>query len=459
MAIQKGHGSLLAAVCASLFCAPLMMAGVNAILPEMGASLGAGAIGLSLVGGVYSLGLAVFQLACGSMGDIWGHRRLFLAGAVIFCGAGAILGFLSSMPLFLLLRFAQGVGAAMLSASSLALLASAAPPDDRPSYLAHSGAAVYAGIACGPPVAGFIADTLGWRWLFWTSALAALGVFALMKFGVGHEWRPARDRAFDWRGCLLYGLAMAALTLAGALLAGRPSIAWTLMGAFAIFLALFAWRQKKASFPILNLGLLLGNRVFALSALAAFLNYSSFFGIIFYFSIYLQAGKGLGAASAGLILSIQALAQTAASPLGARLCKLWGAPATSALGAGLTGAGLLAASFLRIDSPLFILFCAQAALGMGASLFALANTAILLESAGQKNIGQASGITGAARTSGQLFSMIFITLTLGFFLGDAIISPQAMPGFMKSMRVDLVIFGLLNVLAIVLSLARAAKKT
>ena len=119
--IEKGHGWLLVAVCTSLFFMPFMMAGVNAVLPPLGQGLNASARELGLLGAFYSMGLAVFQLASGSMGDIWGYRRVFLWGIALFAVAGALLGFVHSVPLFLVLRFVQGVGGAMFNACGLAL--------------------------------------------------------------------------------------------------------------------------------------------------------------------------------------------------------------------------------------------------------------------------------------------------------------------------------------------------
>lgn len=116
MPIEKAHRRLLLAVCTALFFMPFMMAGVNAVLPPLGESLHASARQLGMVGAFYSLGLAVFQLAAGSLGDICGRRRIFLWGMAIFALAGAALGFVSSMPLFLALRFVQGLGGALFNA-------------------------------------------------------------------------------------------------------------------------------------------------------------------------------------------------------------------------------------------------------------------------------------------------------------------------------------------------------
>ena len=452
--IEKGHGWLLIAVCTSLFCMPFMMAGVNAVLPPMAADLKASAQELGLMGAFYAMGLAVFQLASGSLGNIWGYRRVFIWGTAIFGISGALLGFASSVEVFLGLRLVQGVGGAMFNACGLALLASAAPPEKRAIYLGFSGSAVYAGIACGPPVAGFLAGWLDWRWLFWGNALASLGVLLLMAYFVKLDWRTAKGRPFDWGGCLIYGLAMTALTFGSSELADHPVLAGCLLGAFIVFMVLFCFKELRSEYPILDVRLLARNRVFALSSLAAFINYSSFFGILFFFSLYLQFGLGMTVQEAGMFLAMQSLVQAMMTPVAARLCTRFDPGHVSAVGVGLCGLGLLTSAFLEIDSPIGLLVAAQGLLGVGISLFALPNTTIILESAGPEHVGQASGLTGAVRTGGQLVNMVVITLTLGFYLGDKPAGPETIDAFMASMHVDLVVFGVLNLLAVGCVLAR-----
>ena len=452
--IEKGHGWLLVAVCTSLFFMPFMMAGVNAVLPPLGQSLHASARELGLMGAFYSMGLAVFQLASGSMGDIWGYRRIFLWGIALFALAGALLGFVNSVPLFLLLRFVQGVGGAMFNACGLALLASAAPEGRRASYLGYSGSSVYAGIACGPPVAGFVAGWLGWQWLFWGSALASVGVLLLMKYRVKLEWRMAKGKPFDWKGCCIYAGAMTALTFGSSELADAPALAGGLLVAFVGLMAAFCIKELRSDYPLLDLRLLARNRVFALSSLAAFINYSSFFGIVFFFSLYLQFGRGMTVQQAGLFLALQSVMQVMTTPVAARLCGRFEPGKVSAAGIALCGLGLVVCGLLRVDSPMYVLVLAQCLLGVGISLFALPNTTIILESAGRDRVGQAAGLTGAVRTGGQLFNMTLITLTLGLFLGSEPAGTHNIEAFMGAMRVDLIIFGVLNLLAVGCALAR-----
>ncbi|MDR1856576.1 MAG: MFS transporter [Desulfovibrio sp.] len=454
MSIPPEHRRLIAAVCAALFFMPFMMSGVNAVLPALGADLGASARELSLVGTFYALGLVIFQLTSGSLGDIHGRRRVFMWGVAIFSVSGAMLGFADSMPRFLVIRFFQGSGGALFNATGLALLASAAPPSLRPVYLGFSSAAVYAGISCGPPLAGLIAQWLSWRWLFWINALTGAAAFLLMRFAVRLEWRTARDEPFDRRGFAVYAAAMACLAFGASELAYGPWRAWTLLGLCGVLLAVFCLMERKVAFPLMDMNILAGNRRMTLSLLAAFVNYCSFFGMVFFFSIYLQVGRGLDVGTAGIFLAVQPFMQLVTTPLSAWMCRRGDLGVASAIGAGLCGLGLLAAAFLGLDTPLWHMLVAQALLGTGISLFSLSNTNIILESAGSDHVGQGAGLTGTVRNAGQLFNMGFVTVTLGLFLGHAPVTGQNIGEFMRCMRLDLVVFGVMNLLAIGCTLAR-----
>lgn len=452
--VEKGHGPLLVAVCAGLFCMPFMMAGVSAVLPLLGEELHATARELGLIGAAYALGLAMFQLGGGSMGDIWGYRRIFLWGTALFALTGAAQGFVPSVDLLLPLRFLQGVGGAILNACGLALLASVAPEGRRAVYLGFSSASISAGVACGPAVAGILADSLGWRWLFWGNALLALAVLCLMNFFVQFERRPTPDHAFDWKGCSLYGLGMTALTCGASLLADRPLPAWCLLAAFGVLLVAFCLYEWSAKAPLLDLRLLGRSKIFALSALASLVNYASLSGLVVFFSLYLHYGLDMHVREAGFLLALQSAVQVLTTPLAARLCLKIKPGWVSGIGVFLCGQGVLAATLLRLDSSIWLFVAVQTLLGIGISFFAMPNTTIMFGSAGPDHVGQASGLNGAVRTGGQLFNLVLITLTMSFFLHGQSVRRETVDSFMSAMHLDLKIFGLLNVLALICILVR-----
>lgn len=444
---------VLLAVCVAQFLLPFMMAGVNAVLPPIGEDLHASARELGLISTLYALGLAVFQLTAGRMGDVWGRRRTYLVGMALFALCGLVLGFVNDINTLLGVRFLQGAGAAMFNASGLALLACTAPPAMRGQYIGLGGAAVYAGIACGPPLAGFIVGALSWRWLFWANALACTVGFVLMLL-VRAEWRVGKGEPFDWRGSFIYGLAMAALTIGATSLQDSQYAGWGLLIAGILGLGLYVWAELRTAYPLLDMRLLVRNRLFGLSSLASFISYSSFFGMLFFFSVYLQVVRGMSVQQAGLFLSVQSIVQMVMTPWAGRMADKHGASGVSAIGIGCCGLGLLAASFLQVDSPLWYMVIAQVLLGLGISLFASPNTTVLLGSVGPEHLGQAAGLTGAVRTGGGVLNMIIITMTLGLYLGHQPISTETVDLFMQSMKVDLILFGLLNLLAVGCALGR-----
>lgn len=445
---------LLLAVCVAQFVLPFMMAGVNSVLPSIGESTGASAHELSLLTTFYALGLAIFQLTSGRMGDVWGRRRVFLAGMGIFIVTGSVLGCLNDITPMIVLRFVQGAGGAMFSASSLAILAAAAPPGMRSQYLGLSGAAVYAGVACGPPVAGMIAGFIGWHWLFWGNALAGVLAFSLMRFTVRTEWYQGKGEPFDWQGGAVYGAGMAALTIGSTILQSAMGTAWSLLAVGLVLLVVYVRMELRVAYPLLDVRLLVRNKVFGLSALAAFINYASSFGLLFFFSIYLQVVRGFDVHTAGLFLALQFIIQAGTTPWAGRLADRKGAEKISTIGIALCGVGLCACALLGRDTPLWYLVAAQVLLGLGISLFAIPNTTVLLESAGPEHLGQAAGLTGAVRTGGGLFNMTVISCTLNYYLGNAPVTPENIDAFLQSLRVDLMLFGALNLFAVGCALGR-----
>jgi MFS family permease len=164
--------------------------------------------------------------------------------------------------------------------------------------------------------------------------------------------------------------------------------------------------------------------------------------------MYLHGLRGLSVTAAGLFLAVQAVVQMFASPLSGRLADRYGAGPISTLGIAVCGVGIALAALIEANTPLPLLLGVQILLGVGFGLFATPNTTLILESAGPRYLGQASGVTGAMRTGGMLANMIIITTTLSFFMGQAPLRPETASAFMESMRLDFFLFAGLNLLAI-----------
>jgi MFS family permease len=219
------------------------------------------------------------------------------------------------------------------------------------------------------------------------------------------------------------------------------------LGAFVAF-------EARCEHPVLDVGLLRRNPVFALSNLAALLSYAAIFGVTFFLSFYLQRVRGISPHEAGLVLMIQPVAQTIFSPVFGRLSDRVPADRVATVGMAVTAVGLGAAAALTAETPLWILFVILGVLGMGFALFSSPNQSVIMGSVPPKYLGVASGLSSSMRTLGMLFSMTVINVILSVLMGGRPVGPETQSAFLASMSAGFVCFCLLCVLGIACSLAR-----
>ncbi|MGH2832703.1 MAG: MFS transporter, partial [Solirubrobacteraceae bacterium] len=189
----------LIAVCVAIFMLLLDITVVNVALPDIQSSLHSSFSDLQWVVNAYSLTLAAFLLTAGTLADLVGRRRVFVAGLVLFTASSAVCG-LSGTPLVLnLARAVQGTGGAMMFATSLALIANAFHGRERGTAFGIYGAVVGAAVAVGPVVGGLITSGIGWEWIFFVNVPIGIGGVALTLNKV-QESRDPDARGVDWLG-------------------------------------------------------------------------------------------------------------------------------------------------------------------------------------------------------------------------------------------------------------------
>lgn len=156
---------------------------------------------------------------------------------------------------------------------------------------AHSIGVFHSGLSLGPGLSGLLGTALGWQFLFFSVVPIGIIAWLLMYCNVRCDWKDAPDDPFDWRGSLFYTLAVSLLSI-GAIWLFSGAWAGVLFALGVVFLGLFLWEERRSHHPILDVAFLVRNKAFALSTLASFINYSSIFGVTFYFSLYLQGVHG-----------------------------------------------------------------------------------------------------------------------------------------------------------------------
>ena len=454
---STSRSATLFVVCMAHFLMPFMMSAVGVALPVMGREFDASAMQLGLVETTYVLSASIFLLAMGRIGDIHGRRRVFQFGILFFSLTGGAISQAWSVEMVIGLRFLQGMGGAMVMATTMAMVVSTFPPSERGKALGIAIASVYAGISCGPFFGGMLVAALGWRSIFYLLVPLGLCTFFVARLKLHDEWAEAAGEPFDWVGLLLYGPSILLLII-GVSNLSKGGWAWALLIAANIGFGLFLWWESRNRYPILNIDLLLHNRVFALSNLAALFNYAATFGVTFFLSLYLQYVKGMGPQHAGTVLITQPIVQTLFSPFCGQLSDRVPAWMLATSGMALCAGGLAVASQLSAGSPLSTVILLLILLGLGFALFSSPNVSIIMGSVEPRYLGVASGLNSSVRTLGMMSSMMIITLIFSYLMHGQPVTAETQPDFLASMQLALLIFCGLCVVGIGCSFGRLTRK-
>ena len=453
---MQNRSVALAATAVASFLVPFMMSAVGITLPAIQTALSATAVELSWVAGGYMLALSVILLPIGRLADIWGRRRTFLWGTAWFTISTLLVSLAWSIEALLVLRVLQGVGAAMINSTGIAIVTAIYPPKERGRAMGIIVGCVYAGLSVGPLLGGLLTDWAGWRAVFYLCL--APGVLAwILACRIDSEWRPARGQSFDLLGAVFYGVFVIAC-VKGLTGLARPGVGISLLILSAVALLLFVRRSRSIEHSVLSLGLFTSNRVFTLSSVATMINYAGTFAVGFLLSLYLQVVKGFSPVHAGLTLVIQPAVQALLSPLAGVLSDRFNAAAMATLGMALCGAGLLGLGYIDAASEVWVIGALLALMGLGFALFASPNMSVIMGSVAPKDYSIASSLVATMRTFGMSLSMGIATVVFGFLLHGRQVSLENIPQFLASMRIIFDVCAGLCVAGVFCSLGRVGRR-
>ncbi len=391
----------LIAVSVAMFMLLLDITVVNVALPDIQRSLHSSFKDLQWVVNAYALTLAAFLLTAGALADLFGRRLVFVLGLIVFTLSSAACGLSSSSLALNLARAVQGVGGAMMFATSLALIAQAFRGRDRGIAFGVYGAVIGAAVAVGPVIGGTITTGISWEWIFFVNVpIGVLGV--LLTLSQVSESRDSAATGVDWLGLLTFSgslfLLVFALVQGNELGWGSTRIVAYLIGA-AVLIVLFVLAEHAQRRPMLDLTLF---RVpaFAGASIVAFSVSASMFSMFLYLTLYIQDVLGYDPLQAGLRFLPVTLLSFAVAPAAGRLSVR--VPIRLLLGVGLllVSGGLLSMTAVGATSgwttliPGFLL----AGAGVGMINPPLASTAIGVVHYSRS--GMASGINNTFRQVG-----------------------------------------------------------
>ncbi|MDL2320500.1 MFS transporter [Alistipes sp. OttesenSCG-928-B03] len=445
----------LAVLSLASFLVPFMGSAINLALPQISEDLSMRAVSLTWIATAYLISTAIFQIPFARIADLVGRKKIFIIGIAVFTVCTLLCGFATSGTMLIAMRFMSGIGSAMMFGTNIAIITSLFPQASRGKALGINTAVVYAAIAAGPYFGGLLTHHLGWQSIFF--AVAALGVIVLILsvMFLRGEWIEARGERFDLPGALLYGAGLAGIIYGFSNL--PATVGFVCLGGGLVALAAFIVYERRQAYPVFNVRLFSGNRTFALSSVAALINYAATMGITFMLSLYLQYVRGLDANQAGVILIAQAVVQSLFSIIAGWLSARIAPSILATAGMTLISIGLAALIFITVSTPVWMLVCVLALFGVGFGIFSSPNTNVIMSSVDKKDYSQASAATGTMRLAGQSFSMGIAGMAISFTVGNEKIVPALYPAFMQSMRITFVIFFCLCLIGIYASTARIKK--
>lgn len=395
---------------------------VNVALPRIGADLGAGLADLQWAVNAYLLTLAGLILLGGSLGDRYGRRRLFVVGVAWFAVSSALCGFAPSAGFLVSARALQGVGGALLTPGSLAIIQAVFRAQDRAAAVG-----VWAGLggvagAVGPLLGGWLVGGPGWRWVFLINLpLAVLTVAVALRHVPENRDEQASGR-FDIPGAVLAALFLGALTYSLTAASTQPVVAVVTGVSSLAFGAAFITVERRSPRPMMPLGLF-ASRLFSFTNVVTVLIYGALAAVSFFLVLQLQVTSGFSPLLAGLALLPLTLLMLAFSSRAARLGSRIGPHIPLTAGPVVAAGGVLL--MLRIGpgaSYFSDVLPAGIALGAGMTLLVAPLTATVLDSVDVARAGTASGVNNAAARTGGLLSVAAVPAVVGLS-GDEYRSP------------------------------------
>jgi EmrB/QacA subfamily drug resistance transporter len=444
--------TVLLIVTATSFVTPFMGSSLNIAIPSIGREFSVGATVLSWVATAYILATATCLLPAGRFADLKGRSRIYTAGIFLFSTATLLCGVANSAAWLIFFRIVQGVGAAFIFSTGMAILAAVYPPESRGRALGYSTASTYVGLSAGPVLGGLISFHYGWRIIFGFSALLGFLVFFVAYRFLKREECTDGER-FDTVGCWLYMVGLVSSLYGFSFLLDGWVPRLMLAAGIILLVGFFRYESRQTS-PLVDIHLFTDNVTFAFSNLAAMINYSATFAIGFLASLHLQVVMGLDARDAGWVMLSQPALMAAFSPFAGRLSDRVEPRIVASTGMAMTTIGLFFFIFVSRATTLSVIMAELALIGLGFAFFSSPNNNAIMGSVAKEKYGTAASSLATMRMVGQAVSMSIVALIMAMNGGRQAIGADSAAMLLVSTRNVLIVFTVLSMAGIYFSLKR-----
>jgi EmrB/QacA subfamily drug resistance transporter len=392
----------LAAVAFGLFMIMLDNTIVNVALPSIQRSLHMSLSSLEWIVTAYALTFAALLITGGKLGDLYGRKRMFIAGLVVFTLASLACGLAPNAGFLIGARAVQGIGAALMNPATLSIITATFPPKERGQAIGIWAGVSALALAIGPLIGGLIVDNINWHWIFYVNIPVGVVGVLVSRWVIAESRDTSHEQSIDLPGLVTSGGALLALSYA--LIEGNkhgwgsPGIIGLFVGS-AVLLAVFIWLELRQRLPMLDLGLFkIGS--FAGANIVAMLVSLGMFGVFFFISLYVQNVLGYSPTKAGAIFLPMTILIILIAPIAGKLSDRVGSRWLMGAGMAILGVSLLLYQRIGLHTGFWSLLPQLVLGGIGMALTMSPMTSAAMGSVPTDKAGVGSGVLNSFRQVG-----------------------------------------------------------
>jgi EmrB/QacA subfamily drug resistance transporter len=378
-------------------------------LPDLERSLHTSLLALVWVILAYLIAATVLVLTAGRLSDLFGRKRAYVGGFVVFALASLGAGFSPGATVLILWRILQGIGSAFLFANAAALVTDAFPKEQLGLAMGANTMVAAVGLVLGPVLGGALV-MISWHWVFWFNVPFALAGAAWGALILRELAKRDAASSYDALGTVTFVLGLTGLVLGvsrGGLSGWNDAVVIGGLAAATVLLPAWVLIERRSRAPMLDLALF-KNRLFAAATAAAFINGLARFALMFLFVFYFQGAQANSPIEAGVKLIPLALGMLVASPLAGTYADRHGSRALAALGMLVSAAGLAGMTTLQVHTPYWQSALWLALVGVGSGMFNSPNTAAMMGAVPAYRRGIAAGARTLLQNTGAVLSIAFV---------------------------------------------------
>ncbi len=380
---------------------------VNTVLPIINDSFNSKITKTEWIVTIYLLLVSGLLISFGRLGDILGHKRIFLTGFGIFIISSSLCGIAPTVDFLIASRALQALGAALLASNSPAILVMNFPETQRGQALGLQATMTYLGLTAAPAIGGWLTDLISWRAVFYINV--PIGLFALASSWrfIPQDRENTSEKSFDFLGASLFIISL--VTLLFGLNQGH-AWGWTsfrtlgLISSSMLSIVAFIFIETKIKNPMIDLSLF-KKREFSAAVSNALLIYVSMFGISLLMPFYLLQIRALNPSQAGQILTVQPIVMAFIAPIAGTISDRIGTRLPSMLGMIFFSLGAFLLSRINNNTPYTQIYLLLGLIGIGIGTFISPNNSAIMGAAPKTRQGTVAGIVATARSTGMVLGV------------------------------------------------------